>query len=413
MHICIYGEYTGRSLGDHLILHGILRAVADCDPNARVTVICGSNRAIEDTLDFAARCFGVAADLYTVCALPVNRWLVYGSALTARLRARGPLYRTTFPGQHLRYRAVRRLLEDDRPDLLLLGGGQMLMDLYPVGLVEPLDVVRMFRHAGVPVKAFGIGAGPLNTAAGRDDAREIADLAAFIGVRDDESAALLHKCGADADIHNVGDAAFLAVGTDAPPGVPANAGGCPRLGISVAPFNMAPYWPGGDDAVFRRYIESWVQFLQDTHSRIGATHFVGLTTNIPHDRIALEAVAAALPGEIVLDIPPQAGLEDIIDAVTGVDIVIGSRMHACMAAFVSGRPALGIAYQPKVAALFRECGVSDQCADLNANGGFESGPLLDRLSRLIEDMSGREACQRKVNRRAGEGREAFKTMWQA
>jgi polysaccharide pyruvyl transferase WcaK-like protein len=64
-------------------------------------------------------------------------------------------------------------------------------------------------------------------------------------------------------------------------------------------------------------------------------------------------------------ISPARELEDFVDELASVDLMIGARLHANILAMLTGTPALGIAYRPKVASFFAANKLKDYCIDLS------------------------------------------------
>ncbi len=62
--------------------------------------------------------------------------------------------------------------------------------------------------------------------------------------------------------------------------------------------------------------------------------------------------------------------ETYINAIAKTDMIIGVRLHANILALLSGTPALGIAYRPKVKRMFHEQGMDKYCIDLENISGI-------------------------------------------
>jgi polysaccharide pyruvyl transferase WcaK-like protein len=76
-------------------------------------------------------------------------------------------------------------------------------------------------------------------------------------------------------------------------------------------------------------------------------------------QVALEDVAQDVT------ISPARELDDFVAELSNVDLMIGARLHANILAMLTGTPALGIAYRPKVASFFVANKLKDYCIELS------------------------------------------------
>jgi polysaccharide pyruvyl transferase WcaK-like protein len=82
------------------------------------------------------------------------------------------------------------------------------------------------------------------------------------------------------------------------------------------------------------------------------------------DLWASRQLQMALEGTDVA-ISPARELGDFVEALSGVDLMIGARLHANILAMLTGTPTLGIAYRPKVASFFSANKLKNYCIDLS------------------------------------------------
>lgn len=254
--IGIFGNYGHHNNGDEAILWGLLRQLAAWPEPPQVTVFSFDP---DDT----------------------RRRHPHVEAVSVLVRKGGKI--ALLPTVAALYRRLRSL------DLLIIGGGALLMDTFRNQALLYTGVARIARLAGVPVVYYAVGAGPIETALGRWLIRDSANRAAFVSVRDRESRDLLKAIGVHRPVAVVADPAF---GLVAPPattgemthgstgrqtddgttdrGIDAAAGGMKaetggllpprrpgvlRVGISAMPC----YYPGlasdGDPARYAAYVE--------------------------------------------------------------------------------------------------------------------------------------------------------------
>jgi len=83
------------------------------------------------------------------------------------------------------------------------------------------------------------------------------------------------------------------------------------------------------------------------------------------DLWAARQLQLALEDVVEVVISSARELEDLVEELTDVDLMIGTRLHANIIALLSGTPCLGIAYRPKVSSFFTANKLQDYCIDLS------------------------------------------------
>jgi polysaccharide pyruvyl transferase WcaK-like protein len=94
---------------------------------------------------------------------------------------------------------------------------------------------------------------------------------------------------------------------------------------------------------------------------------------------------------------------DFVRELSEVDLVIGARLHADIFAVLSGTPALGISYRPKVASFFASNRLQKYCIDLTRLGGEELAEVFwdiyDNYPQVAEEFAA--ARDRMIQEGAG------------
>lgn len=233
--------------------------------------------------------------------------------------------------------AVWRALAGAR--LLIMGGGSLVQDVTSArSALYYLGVMLAARMRGVPVAAIGQGVGPLRRRWLRALARAAFTRAALVDVRDHDSAATLAALGVRRPVRVSADLAFLL---DPAPAAQVQAMlaryRLDRAGVRVG---VAPrLWPGlppaaAMGAVLRRFA-----------GEVDGAVAVFLFDRV-RDRTLGYELAAAAGGRVVEAATPA----DLLGLVGAMDLVVGVRLHALVFAAAAGVPAVGVAYDPKVAA---------------------------------------------------------------
>ena len=100
--------------------------------------------------------------------------------------------------------------------------------------------------------------------------------------------------------------------------------------------------------------------------------------------------------------------ESYWDEISKPSVFLGCRMHSCIFALISGVPTVGLAYQPKFHALFRELGFPERSVDIDL---FEPEAISDLLCS-IREKEHREDVVARVDEAAVGVIEALDTMWE-
>ncbi|MGB5732881.1 MAG: glycosyltransferase, partial [Thiohalocapsa sp.] len=100
----------------------------------------------------------------------------------------------------------------------------------------------------------------------------------------------------------------------------------------------------------------------------------------------LERVFGALPGEVERHISQPFETSDLMSIPAGIaacDALFGMRYHACLLALRLGVPTVGIAYDPKVSALFDQAGIPELALEMGAPEDL----VLRTLRGVLEDRA--------------------------
>ena len=298
----IVGFIGFGNLGDELILAGIERLLAPLP--IQVTTLFGGPNLAETTAFRGAR-----------------RWS---------------------PWRHLPTPAA--IGELRRTDLLIVGGGGLLNDHWPLVIPRYLAWVVAARVVGTRVAWIGVGVGPIRRRAGRWLARLAATLSAPVLVRDEASAELLG--GMSSRVKVIPDPAiFLEPPTPARPG--------PIMGLIVR------------EPVHGR--ERDVAALVELLARIAdAGRSAGLTP-----RLLLMAPAAdrgfarLLTDRMARDGsgPPSEALgpsaERVWQQLGELQVAVSVRLHGVLLSALAAVPCVPIAYDDKVTAAAERLGLGD------------------------------------------------------
>lgn len=120
-----------------------------------------------------------------------------------------------------------------------------------------------------------------------------------------------------------------------------------------------------DAASYRRAVRSLIDELLERGLEVTLLAHVIDNPNADNDVPAVREVAAEYDGRVGTAIPTS--LAEVREMVAGAQLVIGSRMHACLNAISTGTPAIPWAYSRKFAPLLEDIGWT-HLVDLRAEG---------------------------------------------
>lgn len=270
-----------------------------------------------------------------------------------------------------------------RARAVVIGGGNLLHDVYPLTAVQVFMCTLVARLALRRVVMFGIGAGPLD----RWWARRLVGLAcrmsANVTVRDSYSRGILERCpdaGVRLNDTLCRDVVFAERsrwhGRESAP---------LRVSFSTMMYMHPQRWPGGTGEVYEGYLARCVSLIQRLVCELGAQ--VVLFSNEPsEDQPTVADVyrrVARLPG---VEMVRCDSIASAIDASGDAHVHIGSRLHSLIFALTRGTPAVALASHGRMRGLFTDLGAEDLCFEI---ADFDPGDVLAAVSSMRHGRAGR------------------------
>jgi polysaccharide pyruvyl transferase WcaK-like protein len=344
MNLAIFGSYNGTSIGDTAILLGLLHGIAQAAPEARVTVLTMGPLDLSRDLALCGLIHPpllVRANIHAPAEWPVLRSLWW------RLQRLGLPLGTPFNPAR-----VRKALAGQ--NLLLIGGGNLLMDLFSTGVELIENITCAAKTSSIPYSFAGVGVGPVAHASSAARLAACLAPAQRVVVRDANSRALCIETLRYADTQCAPDLAFAL-----PPFE--SRGAREALAVNVAAVG-AHTWPVKDPRGYQLYLNGMVRLVLDAAAQTRPARIEIITTNTAVDLGAAQDLAARLNGKTTVPVLMR-GLRDVTDILESfgrAKLAIITRLHAGITAALAGAPVLPVAYQPKVAAVLRETGIVPQ-----------------------------------------------------
>ncbi|MCG1027058.1 polysaccharide pyruvyl transferase family protein [Virgibacillus halodenitrificans] len=353
MRIGIVGNYGNNNQGDEAILEGILVQLKKATNIQSSDIIVFTNNPEQ-----AQKRYGVqTASLFEKRRTDPMKFL-------ATVRHHLPI--------------IREL------DLLIIGGGGILMDLYRNNPIVYGMYSWIARRAKTPTVIYGPGVGPLRTFMGKTIIRSIANHAEIITVRDPQSKNLLHSIGVKKNIQVITDPAFFV---EIPEKLVEKREGF-HIGVTAVPYFNKSYWPKEDKQKYNDYINGMSQNLDNLLEKrpMASIHF--FSTKHPYDTVAAKDIQKQMVHANRTTLcNKELTHREILDFVNQQDLIIGTRLHSLILSVVAKKPILGISYHQKVRDFMRLIDCSDQVIDISEVHSQEDA-FLSMLKGMERDWKG-------------------------
>jgi len=346
MRIGIIGNYGNDNNGDEAILTGIVKQLTERLSIDKDNIVIFSNR-------------------------PENTIKRYGISSVPLLHKKGNLFYSVLETLRKSFPIMKQL------DLLIIGGGGLLMDMYKRDAPLYATLGILGHYAGCKVVIYGVGAGPIRTKAGAFFIRQLLNKADQISVRDDDSKILLESLGIKKKIHTIGDPALFLAGTHRK-----KTSSIQKVAVTAVPYYSREYWPTPDDQKYANYLLGMAQNLDRLIEDKGVT-VTFFSTKYPQDvKVTKDIVALMKYKEQTTVIDRNIYPNEIISICESHDLVIGTRLHSLILSIVAHTPVIGIGYHQKVQHFLSKIGEINHFIDIERLS--ESEHLLSSLVQQME-----------------------------
>lgn len=351
---------------------------------------------------------GEPVDVPGLEGLPVVTLGAAGSPPGTAGRARRAWYRAT--GAWRRLRLARRTGRG--LDVLVVAGGgvfeaEATAGVGPVGALSLLTLARAASTGGRRFLAVSVGGTPMPQGWGRRTFVRAMRRAEYRSFRDLASrSALVRMLGARPDDPVSTDVVLAAAPTDTP-APPAPVPGRPPL-VALGVMRFAWLGPGAHTELSRT---PYVQALADVVvRRVGAGDRVALLGGDVADLAVLDAVAEEAGRRLgtaeaarSLERWGTPGFDEAVRRLAACDVVVASRFHNVVAAFVAGTPVVAVADRVKVRTLMMDAGLAGLVLDAGDVTAGEVDKLLDDVADRSREV--RAAVTATARRLGGVARE--------
>jgi len=331
MRIGIVGNYGNDNQGDESILEGIITQLENAFPIERKDILVFSNN-IEQT-----------KQRYGTDAAPL---FIQRKTDSMKFFATIHHHRKIFPSL----------------DLLIIGGGGILMDLYRSNPFVFGIYGLLVRMTKVPAAIFGPGVGPINTFIGKKFIKMIATSAKVITVRDQQSKQMLLDIGVKQPINVIMDPAFYLPfkeeqkKNDKPL----------KIGVTAITYFHGSYWPTHDEEKYGAYIRGMAANLDHILDKEPDVEIQFFATKHPYDTNTTKDIRELMRHKertVVCD--QMLTHQEIISLIAELDLVIGTRLHSLIMSIVAKTPVIAVGYHDKVMDVMKAVGCEENTLTIN------------------------------------------------
>jgi colanic acid/amylovoran biosynthesis protein len=246
--------------------------------------------------------------------------------------------------------------------------GDSFADIYGLHRLAVMSTVAdLARQARVPVVLGPQTIGPFSTVTGKAIARTSMRRADMVMARDTASARHAEELGHPVDVLTTDVVFALPVPT-------VTRSRDVVLNVSGLLWNENSHVPAGE---YRRVVERLHHTLIAQGRTVSLLAHVLDSPNADNDVTAIRDFARMVAPDAEVLVPD--GLDEVREIVASAQVVIGSRMHACLNALSVGTPAVPLAYSRKFASLLGDLGW-DHTVDLR-DDSRDPVPLVLRAMR--------------------------------
>jgi len=353
--ICFFGHFGSPNFGNEITLQAMLYHVRRVLPNAEVGCICTGPDALAAT--------------QKIETVPIRRIFVKCEKRRSRLAR---LLRSVLIGVPSElYRWLEAFKTLNGSDMLIIPGTGLLTDAYGLLSWGPYNLFKwsvMARMCRCKVFFVSVGAGPVYSALGKYFVKSALSLADFRSYRDNASFNYLKGIGFSTNSDRIYPDLVFSLPEAMLPRDSDERTKRSIIGLGLMPHAGKYSSATAGDKIYREYLKNLVAFARWllTHD-----YDIRLLMGDLGDRAALEqfksllkASWGAYDGKRIIN-QPALSVEQLLPQIAATDIVVATRFHNIVLAFLLNKPVISISFHHKCASLMEEMELSEYCHDIN------------------------------------------------
>jgi polysaccharide pyruvyl transferase WcaK-like protein len=389
--IAFFGHFDSTNFGNESTLQAILYHLRCFQPDAEVICISTGPEATVAT--------------HNIKAIPIaKRYIKSWYPRSSLMRV---LRRICVGLPTEAYQWIEGLIRLAGTDMLIVPGTGLLTDADSLWGWGPYGLFKwslIAKICGCKLLLVSVGAGPIYGTLGRWLIKSILSLANFRSYRDNSTMQYLQGIGFRTNNDRVyPDLAFSLPEDEIPHREPRNSRRS-VIGLGVMVYAGKYSVAAPSDTTYPAYLETLVTFVKWL---LAHEYDVRLLSGDLPDRRARQEFMDLLKDQLsvcderhIID-EPICSVESLLSQIVATDIVVATRFHNVLLAFLCNKPVISISFHDKCEALMSAMGLSEYCLDINNL----------RADRLIEKFycleSNSDIVKPSIRAKAKEFREAL------
>jgi len=256
-------------------------------------------------------------------------------------------------------------------DLLIIAGSGQLTDHSGGAWAYPYTFYKwslLARLLGTKIAFVSIGTSWINSSLSKFFLKSALSRAQYRSCRDESSGKQVDSLGLPQ--RNVVVVPDLAYSLQLPASDKTSNGqnNPPVVGINPIPFFHQNMWHKANQEIYEKYVETQAGFASWLIDRGYSVRF--FPTQLRADPPAIQDIIAVLnrkhpglSGQLLVD-PPVRSTDDLIAAMSRMDIVVAARYHGVLVSHLLHKPVLAVSYHPKTADLMARMGQAKCTLDI-------------------------------------------------
>jgi polysaccharide pyruvyl transferase WcaK-like protein len=361
----LLGMYSSVNLGDTAIQRAVMQAVTERQNNIEFIGLC------TDPLD-AARTFGIRARHLSGSG-PMIDLSVAAAAAIDSAESSGNADRWPAPVQRCvsAWRIDRQMRE---LDMLLVSGSGQIDDYWGGPWEQPFRLMAWCaaaRRQKKPVVVFGVGVDQLLTRLGTTFCKWALASAQLRVLRDGGSLDAVRAMGMFSETEVCPDPAFHLMAKE-----PRGSRVLEPSFAVISPIAKQA-WPGAGNGVYEAYLAALAAAADELQRRAIPVRFVCSQTRM--DPPTVDRVKQLMQTDTSkTQFRPVETVDGYLEEVRYARVVVASRLHALILAFVAGTPVVAISYARKVERQLQDMQLAEFVLDLRTVNAPELLATLDR-----------------------------------
>ncbi len=257
-------------------------------------------------------------------------------------------------------------------DLLIVAGSGQLTDHSGGPWAYPYTIFKwslLARARGTKLAFVSIGTSWINSSVSEFFLKSALSRADYRSCRDESSGQQVEELGVAGENIVVPDLAYSLKmpGIAAPPISPRSS---PIVGINPIPFFHEKFWHEGDKKTYDAYVSTQASFASWLIRKGYKVLF--FPTQLRADPPAIQDIIQTLErtdpgtsGRLIVD-PPILSSEDLISAMSRMDIIVAARYHGVLISHLLHKPVLAVSYHQKTTDLMARMGQSQCTLEIDA-----------------------------------------------